>query len=45
MFDEFRYQLQQLHKLMQIAVEGINEDLEKECLKIGLLLKDTPQNA
>lgn len=27
---------------MQIAVEGINEDLEKECFEIGLLLKDIP---
>ncbi len=44
MFDEFRYQLQQLHKLMQIAVEGIDEGLEKKCVEIGLLLKDIPEN-
>ncbi|MFV1873067.1 MAG: HD-GYP domain-containing protein [Oleiphilus sp.] len=42
MFDEFRYHLQQLHKLMHIAVEGVNEELEKECHGIGLLLKDIP---
>lgn len=44
MFDEFRYQLQQLHKLMQIAVEGIDEGLEKKCVEIGALLKNIPKS-
>ncbi len=44
MFDEFCYHLQQLHKLMQIAAEDINEDLEQECFEMGSLLKDIPKN-
>ncbi len=44
MFDEFCYQLQQLHKLMDLAVQGKGGAMEQECANLALLLKDIPSN-
>lgn len=44
MFDEFCYQLQQLHKLMDAAVHGRGDALEEQAKGLALLLKDIPKN-
>ncbi|MDX1452344.1 MAG: HD domain-containing phosphohydrolase [Oleiphilaceae bacterium] len=44
MFDEFCYQLQQLHRLMDAAVHGRGDALEEQCNGMALLLKDIPKN-